>query len=135
MLRSRPRPAPRLGRLAALALALAACGRDPVTDPALHDIVPCSDTWAPFWQGLTRCEIACEAPPPGYTTKRADDAATTCKAKLLSCNASGKCNTSSSFCEDAGPRAEFEFDGVRGCCAYSGATGTPAQFAVCVGDP
>lgn len=106
-----------------IALLLAACGDpDPVTDPDLHRLGPCSAEWAPF-DVPNQCEVACEVPPPGYT--RNIEGEDVCLALF----AQGQAGTS---CTD---RSVFEYDGVRGCCRVDGsANDTTAYFAVCVED-
>lgn len=119
--------------LALAVVLLGACGDDPdpVTDPALHRIVPCEPEWsAIFPEGFEfdRCETACATPPSNFDPGGGGSGGLACVAqRSWDRGPSQECYQSQIF--------EYGLDAVRGCCGLAGAgTGESdlVYFAVCV---
>jgi hypothetical protein len=102
-----------------LSALISACERDPLTDPALHDLVDCDPAWGQFTDP-GRCEIACAAPPPGY--HRDPELVPFCDGTLVD-------GYRREFCTSA---TRAVVDGVEGCCVPISEGGViNVHFAVC----
>jgi hypothetical protein len=118
-------------RLAAMLAALVACDDDPVTDPDLHRIVPCSAEWATAVGGNPQpveCETPC-ASPGNYRPAHEPDDRRLCAAKYAN-------NQDVRTCYET---TLFEHDDIRGCCDVVDLGGFTSRkytavFAVCVED-